>query len=152
MVTQSPQELISLWELILTGAYDASATASSAAPQTTEVFEETLTEEVQAQETGTSATSETTSETASSEGASGTRSEILSAGRALMDAALILWQSLDQDVQEQMRLQAQNTAQQAALRAKAYWNALTPEAQQSAREKAEQAADKAVSYWQSLPA
>lgn len=152
MVTQSPQELISLWELILTGAYDASAPASSAASQTTEVFGETLIDEVQAQETGTSSTSEASSDMSPAEEAPRTQSEILAAGRAFMDAALVLWQSLDENVQEQMRLQAQNTAHQAAMRAKAYWNALGPEAQQAAREKAEQAADKALAFWQFLPA
>uniref|UniRef100_A0A832A561 Uncharacterized protein n=1 Tax=Desulfacinum infernum TaxID=35837 RepID=A0A832A561_9BACT len=154
MITESPQELISLWEQILTGTYDATAAFSATAPtETTEVFAETLAEESQisgedvAQQT---AAAGGTQEAAASEGL--TKSEILATGRTLMDATWVLWQSLEDNVQEQMRVQAQAVAQQAAQRAKAYWSQLTPEEQASTKIRAEQAAQHAVAYWQSLPA
>ncbi|WP_448383759.1 hypothetical protein [Desulfosoma sp.] len=153
MVTQSPQELISLWEQILTGTYDPAAASSATAPtETTEVFSETLAEESQmvAEETeqgepATDGAEDLTSDTV-------TKSQILATGQDILGAAWTLWQSLDEEVQEQMRLHAKTMAQQAAQRAKAYWSQLTPIEQAAAKSRAKQAAQHAVAWWQSLPA
>jgi len=152
MVTQSPQELISLWEQILTGTYDATAASSTTAPaETTEVFAETLAEESQvAEETDQGEPTADGTEDSTSGGV--TQSQILATGQDILGAAWTLWQSLDEEVQEEMRVHAQTMAQQAVQRAKAYWEQLTPEEQVAAKTRAKQAAQQAVAYWQSLPA
>lgn len=148
MIITSPEELIHLWEQILTGTYDSSTAVSTAAPAETssESFETVLEEESAVEST----TVETSEDVSTAQGP--TKSEILATGRTILGAAVALWQSLDETVQEQMRIQASAVAQQAAVRAKSYWNALSPEAQAEAQAKAQKAVDNALEFWQSLPA
>ncbi len=148
MIITSSEELIHLWEQILTGTYDGStsSTAAAGAEPASESFEVVLAEESAAGQ----AEDPSSGDVPAQEGP--TKSQILETGSAIVGAAVSLWQSLDETVQEQMRAHASAMAQQAAMRAKSYWDALTPAEQAEAYAKAKEAAANAVARWQSLPA
>lgn len=154
MIIETPQELISLWEQILTGTYEASPSTPAATSMPSESFDDAMAaagvSEAPAPEEITPTPETPPDESDSASGV--TKSQILATGTAFLGAAVSLWQSLDEETQEAMRAHAQIMASQAATRAKAYWDPLPSEQQAQVRTDAQQKAHKARARWQALPA
>lgn len=151
MVIESPQELIRLWEQILTGTYISTSSPPASVSASSESFDEALVSEVDASQPPLEPEENMPLEpTPAEEGP--TQPQILASGSAIIGAAASLWQSLDEETQAITRAQAQILASQAATRAKAYWNALSPEQQDAALPNAREKAQSAKAFEISLPA
>ena len=80
-----------------------------------------------------------------------TKSGIKATGMAIIEKALIKWESFSPEEQAYFKEKFREKAAYAKMNAEEYWNSLSAEEQQEAIARARQSAEAAHERWQSLP-